>query len=174
MEHSKLVEDWGELGRKVEVAGEMVFVIDQLASEAAHHPPLLVLHGFPTSSIDFAEVLPALHARRRVVVLDLPGFGFSDKIDRAYSLFEQADVVETVVAILELGEVDLLTHDMGDSVGGELLARDLDGNLAFDVRRRVLSNGSIYLDLAEQGFLKKLGPVRSTRQWLKWMRKAKP
>ncbi len=148
MEHSPLVEDWEELGRKVEVAGEMVFVIDQLATEDSHHPPLLVLHGFPTSSVDFAEVLPALHARRRVVLLDLPGFGFSDKIDRAYSLFDQADVVESVVSILGIDEVDLLTHDMGDSVGGELLARSIDETLGFTVRRRVLSNGSIYLDLA--------------------------
>jgi len=37
---------------------------------------------------------------------------------------------------------------MGDSVGGELLARDLDGKLGFTVGRRVISNGSIYLDLA--------------------------
>ena len=118
MDHSPLVEDWAELGRKVEVAGEMVFVIDQLATEASGHPPVLVLHGFPTSSIDFAEVLPLIHARRRVVLLDLPGIGLSDKIDRAYSLFEQADVVESVVAALGIDEVDLLTHDMGDSVGG--------------------------------------------------------
>jgi pimeloyl-ACP methyl ester carboxylesterase len=38
---------------------------------------------------------------------------------------------------------------MGDSVGGELLARDLDGDLRFIVGRRVLTNGSIYLDLAQ-------------------------
>jgi pimeloyl-ACP methyl ester carboxylesterase len=49
---------------------------------------------------------------------------------------------------MQIAEVDLLTHDMGDSVGGELLARSLDGSLGFTVRRRVLSNGSIYLDLA--------------------------
>jgi pimeloyl-ACP methyl ester carboxylesterase len=144
-----LVDDWEELGRKVEHAGEMVYVNDQLAEEDHHHPPLLVIHGFPTSSIDFAETLPALHARRRVIMLDLPGYGFSDKIDRPYSLFGQADAVETVVADSGVTEVDLLSHDMGDSVAGELLARDLDGDLPFSVRRRVVSNGSIYMDLAQ-------------------------
>jgi pimeloyl-ACP methyl ester carboxylesterase len=38
---------------------------------------------------------------------------------------------------------------MGDSVGGEILAREIDGNLAFHVSRRVLTNGSIYIDLAQ-------------------------
>src|SRR5947209_7785265 len=37
---------------------------------------------------------------------------------------------------------------MGDSVGGEVLARSLDRTLSFDVKRRVLSNGSIYIDMA--------------------------
>jgi pimeloyl-ACP methyl ester carboxylesterase len=44
--------------------------------------------------------------------------------------------------------VVLITHDMGDSVGGELLARGLDGTLGFDVARRVVTNGSIYLAMA--------------------------
>ena len=46
-------------------------------------PPLLVLHGFPTSSIDFASVLPSLREGRRVVLVDLPGYGQSAKPDRA-------------------------------------------------------------------------------------------
>src|SRR5262249_50898101 len=49
----------------------------------------------------------------------------------------------------DLDEVTLITHDMGDSVGGELLARDLDSALSFDVTRRVLSNGSIYIEMAQ-------------------------
>ncbi len=161
MARTPLVDDWEELGRKVEHEGEMVYVNDQLAEEDSDHPPLLVIHGFPTSSIDFAEVMPALHARRRILLLDLPGYGFSDKVDRAYSLFGQADAVETVVADAGIDEVDLLTHDMGDSVGGELLARDLDGDLSFSVRRRVISNGSIYMDMAQltagQQLLESLG-----------------
>lgn len=127
---------------------DSVFVVDtQTATGGA--PPLLVLHGYPTSSIDYAAVLGALAADRRVILLDFPGFGLSGKPDRAYSLFAQADVVEAIVASLGVEEVDLLTHDMGDSVGGELLARGIDGDLGFSVRRRVLANGSIYLDLAQ-------------------------
>ena len=42
----------------------------------------------------------------------------------------------------------LLTHDMGDTVGGELLARNLEGTLRFEITQRVLTNGSIYIDMA--------------------------
>jgi pimeloyl-ACP methyl ester carboxylesterase len=60
----------------------------------------------------------------------------------------QADVVEGVARQLGLTSVALLTHDMGDTVGGELLARSLEGTLAFDITRRVLTNGSIYIGMA--------------------------
>jgi pimeloyl-ACP methyl ester carboxylesterase len=144
----EILVEWAARGTRTTVGADDVFVIDREATGPATGPPLLVLHGFPTSSIDFAAVLDELAAGRRVVLVDLPGYGRSSKPDRPYSLFGQADVVEAVVAGLGLDEVDLLTHDMGDSVGGELLARSLDGDLGFAVRRRVLTNGSIYLDLA--------------------------
>ena len=84
---------------------------------------MLVLHGFPTSSYDWQHQLDVLRARRRVVMLDYPGYGLSAKPDATYSLFTQADVVEACAQELGLGDVALVTHDMGDSVGGEILAR---------------------------------------------------
>ncbi len=83
------------------------------------------------------------------MLLDYPGFGLSSKPDRPYSIFSMADTVEAVVASLGIDEVDLLTHDLGDSVGGELLARGIDGDLGFGVRRRVITNGSIYMHLVQ-------------------------
>ena len=144
------VEAWRGAGGLHEIGGEQVFVRDEPAADAgAGLPPLLVLHGFPTNSYDFASVLGALAARRRVVLPDFVGFGLSDKPDHRYSIRRAADTIEGVAATLGLTEVDLLSHDMGDSVAGELLARDLDGELGFSVRRRVLTNGSIYLELAQ-------------------------
>ena len=52
------------------------------------------------------------------------------------------------VAALGIGRLALLTHDMGDTVGGELLARRAEGAWAVEVTRRVLTNGSIYIDQA--------------------------
>jgi pimeloyl-ACP methyl ester carboxylesterase len=148
-EGSDEVRAWAARAAAVDVGGEAVAVVDTGSPPAAADgPPLLVVHGFPTSSVDFAPVLERLSAGRRVVLLDLPGYGLSSKADRAYSLFGQADAVEAVAAHAGLGEVDLLTHDMGDTVGGEVLARTLEGASSLSVRRRVLTNGSIYLAMA--------------------------
>ena len=59
------------------------------------------------------------------VTMDFLGFGLSDKPrPHRYSLLEQADIVQTVVAETTLGPVVVLAHDMGTSVTTELLARD--------------------------------------------------
>lgn len=145
------VGDWLARGRRIEVGGEAVFVVDVPAAPGAAgalSAPLLVLHGFPTSSHDFVHVVDALAGSRRVVLFDFPGFGASAKADRAYSLFGQADVAEAVAREVGLDEVVLVSHDMGDSVAGEILARDLNGALGFGIERRVVLNGSIYLALA--------------------------
>jgi pimeloyl-ACP methyl ester carboxylesterase len=143
-------EAWRAAGQTIEVNGDAVFVRDEPATDPDPAlPPLLVLHGFPTCGYDFAAVLPALAARRRVVIPDHLGHGLSAKPDRRYGIRMLADAIEGAVAALGIDEVDLLTHDVGDSVGGELLARSLDGTLGFTVRRRVLTNGSIYMDLAQ-------------------------
>jgi len=148
MDAAGLIKGWQAQGSIERVGDDEVFVIDVgAATDGA--PPLLVLHGFPTSSIDFSIVLPRLASERRVLIFDFPGYGCSDKPDRAYTLFAQADTVDALVAAHGIDEVDLLSHDMGDSVVGELLARDPEGKLGFAVRRRVLTNGSVYLDLAQ-------------------------
>jgi pimeloyl-ACP methyl ester carboxylesterase len=109
-------------------------------------------------------VVPLL-AGHAWLTLDFLGFGLSDKPrPHRYSLLEQADLVETVVTATTTGPVVLVAHDMGTSVTTELLARDLHGQLAFDLQRAVLSNGSVLLDRASlrpiQNVLRgPLGPV---------------
>ena len=97
MDLSPAVQAWRAGGRTVRACGMDVFVRD----EGQGAVPLLVLHGMPSSSFDFASLWPALAARRRVVALDFPGYGFSDKpAEYSYSLLEQADVVEVVARAL--------------------------------------------------------------------------
>jgi pimeloyl-ACP methyl ester carboxylesterase len=142
------IDRWEQAGSYRTIGGHRIFVVDR-AAEVERHEPVLVLHGFPTCSYDWRRTIETLAQVRRVVVPDFLGFGLSAKPDAKYSLFEQADLVEAVVAELGLWEVALLTHDMGDSVGGELLARSLDGALGFDVTNRVITNGSIYMELVQ-------------------------
>lgn len=145
----RALEEWEAAGRRMTLGGRDVFVVDR-AAERERGVPALILHGFPTCSFDWRHVLPALVPDRRVVAIDFLGFGLSEKpFDLGYSLFAQADLVEEAARALGLEEVALLTHDMGDSVGGELLARDLERTLPFRVSRRVIANGSIYMDLVQ-------------------------
>lgn len=145
------VASWESAGERVEVHGHHIWCARFGAAGPVPqgNPPLLILHGFPSCSFDWSAALPALRQQRDVVVLDFVGFGLSDKPDQRYSLRNYADGVEAVAAHFGLTEVDLLTHDMGDSVGGEILARSLEGTLGFTIRRRVLTNGSIYIDMAQ-------------------------
>jgi pimeloyl-ACP methyl ester carboxylesterase len=147
---TELVTAWESLGTRTSVRGHELFVVDLPAMAGQEGPPILILHGFPSSSFDWRQVAPVLRDRRRVILIDMLGYGLSDKPkDRPYSLFDQADMVESVVTDLDIPAVFLVTHDMGDSVGGELLARSLDGGLPFDITGRVITNGSIYMDLVE-------------------------
>ena len=136
---------WEDVGTYRVLAGERVFTIDAPSIGPEDHAPLLILHGFPTSSFDYTAVLDGLRARRRVLLLDLLGYGLSAKPDRPYSMALQADLAAAYVAELGVARVALLTHDMGDTVGGELLARRAEGSWPVEVTQRVVTNGSIYI-----------------------------
>lgn len=142
------VAEWRARGDLIAVDDDEIFVID-VPAVTETKTPLLVLHGFPSNSFDFRQVVERLRQERRVVLFDFLGFGLSAKPDRRYSIELHAETAEAVLRTLALEDVALLSHDMGDSVAGELLARDLDGELGFGVERRVLTNGSIYLELAQ-------------------------
>lgn len=113
--------------------------------------PVLALHGFPTSSWDFAEAAEVLAASgRRIVLFDFLGFGFSDKPhDAGYSLFEQAEIAIAVARALGVERAHLWAHDMGTSVATELLALRERSLLPFEVASVVLMNGSVHIEMAQ-------------------------
>lgn len=145
---SKVVADWEARGQRISVDGLEVFVLDAPATGPESGDPLLVLHGFPTCSFDWRTVIEPVRASgRRVVLFDFLGFGLSDKPDVRYSIRGYADTTEAVARAVGLERVVLTTHDLGDSVGGEILARALEQSLEFEVTNRIITNGSIYMDL---------------------------
>jgi pimeloyl-ACP methyl ester carboxylesterase len=154
------VSDWRDAGRWVSTGSGSVFV----RSAQGEGPAILLLHGYPSSSYDYRMVLPHL-AGRAWLTLDFLGFGLSDKPrPHHYSLLEQADIVAAVVAESAPGPVVLIAHDMGTSVTTELLARDLQGRLPFELQRVVLTNGSVILRRASLRPVQKvlrspLGPI---------------
>jgi pimeloyl-ACP methyl ester carboxylesterase len=138
---------WQARGQRIRMVEGEVFAL--AAGEERAAAPLLILHGFPTSSFDFHLALPHLMARHRVVLHDHLGFGLSDKpADYSYSLLAQADVALGVWRSLGIARGHLLAHDYGTSVATELLARRERGLLPIELLSLTLSNGSVHLELA--------------------------
>ena len=172
---NRTAERWKARGRTRSLCGYDIFTVDIPATGDEQQAPLLILHGFPTSSFDFHAVVDRLAVDRRVVLFDLLGYGLSEKPDLSYRLALQADIAVALVGRLGLDHLALLTHDVGDTVGGELLARNLEGGWPVEVTDRALTNGSIYmrwarlsdgqrflLDLPDRRLTEGPGPDRDT------------
>src|ERR1700757_5325680 len=79
-------------------------------------PTILLLHGFPTSSHMFRDLIPALAERYHVVAPDLPGFGFSDAPDRkrfSYTFENLAKVIGGFTKTIGLGRFAIYVFDYG-------------------------------------------------------------
>lgn len=111
-------------------------------------PSMTLLHGYPSSSYDWAATAGPLSSSHALLMPDLLGFGASDKpTDHAYSIHEQADLIEALWARDGIAETTLVTHDYADTVAQELLARRAEGRLTVDIHGLYLLNGGIYPDL---------------------------
>jgi pimeloyl-ACP methyl ester carboxylesterase len=113
-------------------------------------PLLLMVHGFPTSSIDWQDIAGELSATHRVCVLDLPGFGFSDKpVGETYTLRRDSELLGYYVReILHAKSGAVVAHDRGDSVALGFAIRCAAGEFPFELTNLVLSNGNIFLPLS--------------------------
>lgn len=106
---------------------------------------MTLIHGFPTSSWDWAPIAGALSSRYRLLALDLLGFGDSDKPSgHNFSAFEQADIVEAIWRHFGVGEARVVAHDVGMTVALELLARHGEGRLGTRISDCTLLNGGVY------------------------------
>jgi pimeloyl-ACP methyl ester carboxylesterase len=113
-------------------------------------PAVLLLHGFPTSSHMFRDLIPELAARYRVVAPDLPGFGYSDAPSRAdftYSFDRLADVIDGFTAAVGLKRYAIYVFDYGAPVGLRLAIRHPERITAI-----VSQNGNAYLEGLSEGW----------------------
>lgn len=118
------LQDWLAGGKYFHYKGFRVFYRSEGSGE-----PLLCLHGFPSSSHDWAPLREALLPHFRLITPDFLGLGFSDKPrSYGYSIADQAEICVQLLQRLGAGPVHLLAHDYGDSVAQELLARQREDN----------------------------------------------
>lgn len=154
---SPALETWQASGRHLRVFGHSVFVVDTPASADAAATPLVLLHGYPTSAIDFRPSSPLLAANRRVVAHDHLGFGLSSKpADYGFTLIDQTDIAIGVWQQLGIRRAHVVAHDYGTSVATELIARRERGLLPIELASLTLCNGSMHIELAHLKLTQKL------------------
>jgi pimeloyl-ACP methyl ester carboxylesterase len=147
------LDDWVAKGKMVKRNGYDVFLYTGGKAKTKGHG-ILIVHGFPGSSWGWSAVVKTLQKRTRVVLPDMIGFGRSEKPQKGtfedhYSLFKQADMYEAVAKKEGLTDVMLVIHDMGQSVGSELMQRQQEGTLPFHIRHAIVFNGSTLINLVE-------------------------
>jgi pimeloyl-ACP methyl ester carboxylesterase len=84
-------------------------------------PPVVLLHGLNDSHLTWEQVAPELARDRRVLVLDLPGHGLSDRPDAGYELEWYSRLVVSWMEALDLPAVDIIGHSLGGGIALMLL-----------------------------------------------------
>lgn len=105
----------------VEVHGSKIHYIDEGKGE-----PILFLHGNPTSSYIWRNIIPHLTDIARCIAPDLIGMGRSDKPDIEYRFFDHAKYVEGFIEKMKLKDITLVLHDWGSGLGFYYTLRNED------------------------------------------------
>ncbi|MBX7058676.1 MAG: alpha/beta hydrolase [Leptospirales bacterium] len=153
---SSNVRAWRDAGAFFDFQGHQCFY-----RQAGQGPDLLLLHGFPTCSYDFAKIAPGLEADWRTLCVDFLGYGFSDKPRRhKYLVGEHADQIEMLLDKRGISKYHLLAHDYGDTVAQELLARELERG-STRIRSVILLNGGLFPEVHQPRMIQRLllGPA---------------
>lgn len=100
-------------GKNIKVNGSNIFYL-----ESGKGNPVVLLHGWPTSSYLWRNIIPSLAKTHRVIAPDLTGYGRSDKpLDIIYSLDNQSKILGEFLDKLGLNKTALAVHDFGGPIG---------------------------------------------------------
>ncbi len=123
----------------IEIDGIEIFYREAGSHEA---PALLLPHGYPCSSYEFRNLLPALADRWRLIAPDYPGFGYSATPDGlSYDFEGYSQLLERFAAGLGLERYALYLHDYGTWIGLKLARRAPER-----ITGLIIQNGDIYED----------------------------
>jgi pimeloyl-ACP methyl ester carboxylesterase len=151
-EAASSLQAWRDSGRMLELGTGPVFTKSEGSGS-----PLLLIHGFPTASWDWAKLWPTLASHHCCLTLDMLGFGFSAKPRKApYSIRAQADLCEEFLGTQGIREYAIVAHDYGDTVAQELLARQNEGSAKQELTRVILLNGGLFPETHHAALIQKL------------------
>jgi pimeloyl-ACP methyl ester carboxylesterase len=106
--------------------------------------PVLLIHGFGTSTYTWRYIAPELARTHRVIAVDLKGFGQSDKpFDERYSVVDQAELITQLIEDLDLRDLTLVGHSYGGGIS-LLLALEANQRLSGRIARIALLDSIAY------------------------------
>src|ERR1700678_1675586 len=135
--------------RTTEVDGFKIFYREAGAPDT---PRLLLLHGFPSASHMFRDLIPLLADRFHIVAPDLPGFGNSDMPGRGCTFEQLADTIDRFTEIIGFDRYAVYVFDYGAPAGFRLAVRHPDRITAI-----ISQNGNAY----EEGLSDGWKPIRA-------------
>src|SRR5215510_12145955 len=91
--------------------------------EAGQGDPIVFLHGNPTSSYIWRNIIPHLEPLGRCIAPDLIGMGQSDKPELAYRFADHARYLEAFIEALGLDELTFVVHDWGSALAFDWMTR---------------------------------------------------
>ena len=135
--------------RTADVDGLRVFYREAGASGA---PKLLLLHGFPSASHMFRDLIPLLSDRFHMIAPDLPGFGNSDRPDRGLTFDKIAQTIDRFTEVVGFDRYAVYVFDYGAPTGFRLAVKHPDRITAI-----ISQNGNAY----EEGLSEGWSPIRA-------------
>ena len=134
------IQDWWASGDFIALEGHRIFTRIR-----GNGPTLVFLHGFPTSSHDWADVIADLSADFRCVTFDYLGYGASDKPgDANYSSILQTDRALKILDSLGVSKATVIAHDLGGILLQQLLHGVRQGDARLRIEQAIFSNSSVY------------------------------
>jgi haloalkane dehalogenase len=112
MTSEKIADHFPYESHFAEIYGSKIHYIEQGEGD-----PILFLHGIPTSSYLWRNIIPHVSSLGRCIALDLIGFGKSDKPDIEYSLFDHIKYIEKFIEVLKLKRITFVLHGWGSVIG---------------------------------------------------------
>ena len=135
------LEEWKIGGNYFDYRGFPIFY----RRSAGEKEALLCLHGFPSASFDYHKIWNGLSEEFSLLAFDMIGYGFSAKpTDFDYTTFNQTDVLQALIEHLKIEKLHILSHDYGNTITQELLARDEENRLNFKIETICFLNGALF------------------------------
>lgn len=124
-ENRSISADFPYESKFVDVLGSKMHYVDQ-----GEGNPVLFIHGNPTSSYLWRNIIPYVSKDTRAIAVDLIGMGKSDKPELDYSFEDHAQYLDAFITKLGLKNITLVVHDWGSSLGFNYAANNEDNIIA--------------------------------------------